>query len=51
MDDLRFYVLFNSILVVSSCWNGDNERWYAMEPDFHSERCLPQAGIEPGTVK
>ena len=26
MDDLRFYVLFNSISVISGQWVGDNER-------------------------
>ena len=31
MDDLRFYVLFNSISVISGQWEVDNERMYAME--------------------
>ena len=31
MDDLRFYVLVNSILVISGRCLDDNERLYAME--------------------
>ena len=31
MDDLRFYVLFNSISVISGRCLGDNERLCAME--------------------
>ena len=31
MDDLRFYVLFNSISVISGRWAGDRERLFAME--------------------
>ena len=30
-DDLRFYVLFNSISVMSGQWAGDNEKQCAME--------------------
>ena len=32
MDDLRFYILFNSISVTSERWVDDNERLGAMEP-------------------
>ena len=32
MDDLEFYVLFNSNSVKSARWRGDNERLSAMEP-------------------
>ena len=32
MDDLRFFVLFNSISVISGLGVGNNERLYAMEP-------------------
>ena len=32
MDDLRFYVLCNSISVISGRWADDNERLCAMEP-------------------
>ena len=31
MDDMRFYVLFNSISVISGRWEVDNERLCAME--------------------
>ena len=31
MDDVRFYVLFNSISVISGRWVDDNERLCAME--------------------
>ena len=31
MDDLRFYVLFNSISVISGQWEDNNERLCAME--------------------
>ena len=32
MDDLQFYILFNSILVKSGRWVGDNDRLCAVEP-------------------
>ena len=51
MDDLRFYVDFNSILVISALWMGDNERVCAMESRLQLERSLPQAQLEPGTAK
>ena len=40
IDDLQFYVLINSILVLSGNWYGDTERLCAMQPsvgwkDFH----------------
>ena len=31
MDDMRFYVLFNSVSVISGRWEVDNERLCAME--------------------
>ena len=31
MDDLRFYVLLNSVSVISGEWEVDNERLCAME--------------------
>ena len=31
MDDLHFYILFNSISVISGQWEIDNERLCAME--------------------
>ena len=43
MRDLQFYVLFNSISVISGQWKDDHERLCAMEPvysleDFTSSR-------------
>ena len=38
MDDLQFYVLFNSISVISGCWVNDNERLCAMEPCLQLRR-------------
>ena len=32
MDDLQFYIFFNSISVISRWWVGDNERLCAIEP-------------------
>ena len=45
MEDLRFYVLFNSIPIVSGRWADDNERLCANEPclrlrRFRLERAL-----------
>ena len=31
MDDMRVYVLFNSVSVISGQWKVDNERLYAMQ--------------------
>ena len=45
MDDLRFYVLFNSVSVISGWWEVDNERLCAMEKKgfelrvFFRQRC------------
>ena len=51
MDDLQFDVLFNSILVKSGRWVGDNERLYAEEPNLSLKRSPPQVGLEPGTSR
>ena len=41
MDDLRFYVPFNSISVISGRWADDNGRLHAMEPRLQLIRfCL-----------
>ena len=50
MDDLRFYVLFNSVSVISGRWTDDNERLCAMGPRLRLKRSLPQAEIESRTV-
>ena len=50
MDDLQFYVLFNSISVKSRC-GCNNERLSAMEPNLRLERFQHPAGLEPvGTL-
>ena len=51
MTDLRFYVLFNSISVISERWLGDNERLCIMEPHLRLKRFPPQSGLQPGTAK
>ena len=51
MDDLRFYVLFNSISVISGRWADDNERLCAMEPRLRLKRSSPQAGLELTTAR
>ena len=44
----RFYVLFNSISVISVQCYGDNERLCAMEPRLQLKRFSLQAELEPG---
>ena len=51
MDDLRFNVLFNSILVISGWWADNNERLCAMEPLFRLKRSSPLAGLELMTAR
>ena len=41
MDDLQFDGSLNSISVISSRWNGDNERLFAMEPCLWLESFPP----------
>ena len=43
MDDLQFYILFNSISVMSGRWAGDNERLCVMEP-FTAEKIPTSRG-------
>ena len=50
MDDLRFHVLFNSILVISGRWAGNKERLCAMKTLLEFKRSASQAGLEPGTA-
>ena len=47
MDDLPFYVLFNSISVISGHWVADFEKLCAMEPCLQSKRPPVQVGFEP----
>ena len=51
MDDLRSYVLFYCISVISGRWLGDNERLRSMEPRLRLEKFPPQAGLESGTAR
>ena len=50
MDELRFYILFKSVSVVSGRWSDDNERLCAVEPRSQLKRSPPQAGHEIGTA-
>ena len=49
MDDLRFFVLFNSASAISGLRLGNNERLCALKPGLRWERLPPRAGPEPGT--
>ena len=51
MDDLQFYVLFNSISVISRWWVGDNERLCSMELCLPLKRPPPQVGLESTTAR
>ena len=51
MDEWLFYVLFNSVSVISGQWVGDNERLFAMESHLRLKESLPQVGFEPGTTR
>ena len=51
MDDLQFYVLFNSISVISGRWADDNESLCAMEPRFLVEKILHQMELELATAR
>ena len=48
-DELRFYVPFNRISVISGQWMGKYERPCAMKRRLASERISPSAGFEPET--
>ena len=50
MDDLRFYVLFNIISVISGEWADDSKRLCAMEPDT-VEKISPQARLGLATAR
>ena len=50
MDDLRFYVLFNSTSVISGQWADDNER-LCCETPFAVEKISPRAGLKLGTAR
>ena len=50
MHDLRFYVLFNSISVISRRLAGDNERLCAMEPHIRLRRFRLERGSNSGPL-
>ena len=45
MDDLQFYILFNSVSVLSEQWEVDNERLCAMELHYYLRRFR----LDPGS--
>ena len=50
MASLRFYVIFNSISIISGRWVGENERMCVIEPRLRFKRfSLP--GIDLGTAR
>ena len=51
MDDSQFYLLFNSISVISGQWGNDNERLCLMEPSLGLKRSLPQVELKLGTAR
>ena len=50
MDDLWFYVLFNSVSVISGRWPDDNERLCAMEPHLRLRRFRLERGSNSGPL-
>ena len=49
-DDLRFYVLFNSISVMSGQLADDNERLRAMEPRLRLRKFRLERGSNSGPL-
>ena len=49
MDGL-FYILFNSISVISVRWADDNEEVMCSRTPFTFEKSSPRAGIDPGPL-
>ena len=50
MDDLQFYVLFNSISVILGQWTDDNERLCAMEPSLQFFENILKRGSNLGLL-
>ena len=50
MNDMRFYVLFNSGSVISERWEVELEMLCAMELPLRVEKISPRAGIELGRL-
>ena len=44
---VQFYVLFNSISVISVRWADDNEKLYAVEPHLRLRRVRWERGSNP----
>ena len=51
MDDLRFYILFNSISVISGRLTGDKERLCAMKFRLRLKKLPPPAGLKEAPEK
>ena len=49
--DLRFYILFNSISVISGRWADDNEKLCKMEPRLGLKVSSPLVGLELTTAR
>ena len=50
MDELRFYVLFNSISVTSGQWADDNERLCAMKSRLRLRRFRLEGDLTSGPL-
>ena len=50
MDDLRFYILINSVSVISGRWVVDNERLCAMELRLRLRRFCLEQGSNSGPL-
>ena len=51
MDDLRFYVLFNSLSVISGRLADHNDRLCAMEPRLRLKRFHIEWGLNLGSLE
>ena len=50
MDNLQFYILFNSISVISGRWANVNERQCAMEHRLRLRRFRVEPRVEQGST-
>ena len=50
MDDLRFYIIFNSISVILGQWEDENERMCGMESSLQFRRCGLKRGSNSGLL-
>ena len=51
VDDLLFYIPFNSISVMLGQWVGHNEKMYVVEASLRLKRFPLQAELELGTAR